>query len=630
MASNTIETEISRLDLQAPSTLSASITDVKHISSYNWIEAPKSTPTIAVPGSPALWSVPRATRQLNKDSGLIYIAQNAARHPDSPLEPLFRSLYMTSPSFDICSIDVVSDRNNIRKLLSFVSSGPGGIEAFTIKVEIVKDTAIFCRDETATYEFIGPHKFRGYGHEFEKAYTTSQVSGSTGHHRIISYRFSDLNVIIRHETDGYVGTRTTTFSATRKEQGIDSLSSALGSLVLSTANNRPVKTNLIVKETGQAVPLESTLEIKTRVAHKPLTIQEVAPQLWVSQTPKLVRAYHRNGIFERPDVEDVTVQIKSWEQQNQGHLRKLAVLIRRIIDAVKAVGGQGVLRYDALRDRLVVSKMDEKKMLPEDLYLKWDDPQPNLDASNVGPSEAKTAQTSLSQLTGKSLEPESNKEASKTKIRIGGVVYSLDVSKIQYLASFVRLQKASDPNSTELVHHGIPLFDIAVKGTESGYRSCFRSLPPEVSQYRTLCETYKFLNVDVLDGLSLNEIISNLKVGRTDYSYDEPVKGNMRLARDAGFQLLYLLLVGQLEDEMKNRNQLFNAVQFVVSHLRTFKYTTRQMVRAAYEARFRLSPKQRAGLNQWQDKGINDPDADTTPDEESGDYYDSFDSDDSF
>ena len=158
---------------------------------------------------------------MKKDSGLIYIAQNAARNPDSPLEPLFRALYTTNPSFDIRSIDIVTDRNNIRKLLSFVnpSLSKGGLEPFAIGVEIVGNTAIFCREEAVTHEIVGPNDFRGFGHEFEKAYTTEQISGSTGHHRIISYRFGGLNFLVRHETDGYVGND--------KESGYDHLSSML-------------------------------------------------------------------------------------------------------------------------------------------------------------------------------------------------------------------------------------------------------------------------------------------------------------------------------------------------------------------------------------------------------------------
>ena len=370
---SSILAQISRQDLRELSTpLLASITEVKPLSSYNWIEAP--TPTIAVPGSPSLWSPPRASRQLKKDSGLIYIAQNAARHPDSPVEPLFRALYVVNPSFDIRSIDVVTDRNNIRKLLSFINpaSTRNGLEAFTIHIEVVGNTAIFSREETATQEFIGPHEFRGFGHEFERAYTTNQISGSTGHHRILSYRFSDLNFIVRHETDGYVADSRTMAS---KEPESDNLSSILGSLSLSQTNNSPGTTlqgsKLTVKEEGEVVLLDSTLEIKTRVIHKPLEIQEVAPQLWISQTLKLVRAYHIRGTFQRTEVEDVATPIKTWEDRNQSDLRKLAALIKKIINDVKECGGNAMLRYDVNGDKLVIQKFDGKKMLPEDLYLKW-------------------------------------------------------------------------------------------------------------------------------------------------------------------------------------------------------------------------------------------------------------------
>lgn len=372
MPSTTI-TEISRLDLDDAGTTVASISDVKHLSSYNWIEA--STPTIAVPGSPPRWSAPEAPQQLKKDSGLIYIAQNAARHPESPLEPLFRALYITDPSYDIRSVDVVSDRNNIRKLLSFINPGltKNELQPFTINVEVTKDTAIFCRMETATYEFIRPHQFRGFGHEFEKAYTTNQVSGSTGHHRIISYRFGDLQFVVRHETDGYVDSGSSAASFNTSDSTYDHLPSMLESLSLSPINSASTGSKLNIKKEGQVVPLESTLEIKTRVVHRPLKIREVAPQLWVSQTPKLVRAYHKNGIFQTPEVEDVTAEIKRWEEVHQKDLRKLAILINKIIIVVKGCGGTATVKYDEKRDKLVVWKVEGKKFLPAELYSKWND-----------------------------------------------------------------------------------------------------------------------------------------------------------------------------------------------------------------------------------------------------------------
>lgn len=222
--------EISRTDLQEFKThTSASINNVKQLSSYNWLEAPHETPTIAVPGSPALWSTLGVPPQVKKDSGVIYIAQNAARHPENPLEPLFRSLYLKYPSFDIRPIDVVTDRNNIRKLLSFIdpSSARSQLEDFTINIEITKNTALFCREEEKTMEYIGPHEFRGFGHEFEKAYTVTKIRGSTGHHRVISYRFSDLNFVVRYETDGYVDIDTKTSLGAE-----DDLSSTLDALSL--------------------------------------------------------------------------------------------------------------------------------------------------------------------------------------------------------------------------------------------------------------------------------------------------------------------------------------------------------------------------------------------------------------
>jgi hypothetical protein len=271
--------EISRIDLDCTGPAKAIITDVKHLASYNWIEA--STPTIAVPGSPARWSAPQGTRQVKKDSGLVYIAQNAARHPDSPLEPLFRSLYIEHPLFDINSIDVITDRNNIRKLLSFIKPTltKNGLDPFTIQVDMAAQTAIFCRDETATFEVIGLGEFRGFGHEFEKAYTINQVRDSTGHYRIVSYRLGGLSFLVRHETDGFVEDWK---PVVEKDKSIgDNLANILQSLSLSlendTTDETSVQSKLTIKREGRVVPRESTLEIKTRVVHKPLELSEVAP-----------------------------------------------------------------------------------------------------------------------------------------------------------------------------------------------------------------------------------------------------------------------------------------------------------------------------------------------------------------
>lgn len=118
--------------------------------------------------------------------------------------------------------------------------------------------------------------------------------------------------------------------------------------------------------------MRSTLEIKTRVHHKPLPLADVTPQLWIAQTPKLVRAYHERGIFEVPVVEDVTSDVQRWEKRSQQPLDRLATLLVRLIATVKR-HEYSTVRYGALSDRLDVERCEEMKLFPAE--QKWADQQ---------------------------------------------------------------------------------------------------------------------------------------------------------------------------------------------------------------------------------------------------------------
>lgn len=373
---------IPRPELTDVDKIAPSITNVEHLSSYNWIES--SSPTIAVPGCPALWSPPKTTKTVAKDSGLIYIAQNAFRHPQSPLEPLFRALYIENPSYNFHQVDLITDRNNVRKLLSFINPNlsRNGLEPFTIEVEVTNNTAVLCRTETETHEIIGPREFKGYGHEFEKAFTTTQVPGSTGHHRIISYNLGDMKFIVRHETDAYLG-EASDFQPQSVGPEHEGFLNSMENLSLSrpeTHSPPTTKSELVVQEKGKRVPIKATLEIKTRGSRKPLNIQDVLPQLWVSQTPNLVRAYHNRGSFQPPEVKDVTREIAEWERNNADDLRRLVELVKEIIRVVRENGGTAVIKYDGRSDSLAVLEKKGSRMLPDDLYLKIGD--------ETGPSKA--------------------------------------------------------------------------------------------------------------------------------------------------------------------------------------------------------------------------------------------------
>jgi hypothetical protein len=237
----------------------------------------------------------------------------------------------------------------------------------------VNEVVFLHREETLTQEFIGPDDFKGYGHEFEEAYTKNEISRSTGHHRVISYRFGGLQFIIRHETDGCVEFGGS--SQLDKEVPAENiLSGLLESLSISQpkvfGETKPTGSRLTVRKEGRKIAPQSTLEIKMRVHHKPLSVADVAPQLWISQTPKLVRAYHERGKFKVPVVEDVTSALRQWEKSNQQPLRRLAALLARLVAAGKH-NRYSTIRYDARSDVLHVERCEEKRMFPADLYEKW-------------------------------------------------------------------------------------------------------------------------------------------------------------------------------------------------------------------------------------------------------------------
>ena len=219
--------------------------------------------------------------------------------------------------------------------------------------------------------------------------------------------------------------------------------------------------------------------------------------------------------------------------------------------------------------------------------------------------------------------PVSTAASPKTAIKVGDVQYDIDLSKIPYLSSFVNFQKSTQPVSTVFVHGPIPLFDIALKGIESGFRKCFRLLPVDLSQYYALCETCDFLCADVLGGHSMDEIIKDLKV--CNYDYEHEIKGDKAKARDTAFMFLYFLLLREFGEGQKESAKVFNAVLFVVTHPGTFKSKARTVVRAAYEERFDISQKQRARLDhRKKEEDTMDDDEDVTTEEEDdyGDEYD--------
>ncbi len=106
-----------------------------------------------------------------------------------------------NPSFKFEDVDVVTDRNNLKKLFNFASGRAR--DSFRIDLEMVQNTLFMTRRDRNTRSFIHMSKHPGFGHNFERAFTTSEpgLEDSTGHHRVLRYALGHLNCVVRFEVD---------------------------------------------------------------------------------------------------------------------------------------------------------------------------------------------------------------------------------------------------------------------------------------------------------------------------------------------------------------------------------------------------------------------------------------------
>jgi hypothetical protein len=207
------------------------IENVEYVASYNWVDTEQ--PTIVVPGtsvlpssrleryhsqpsdsrhnagSPAVWTGRQVPFTLQPDSGSHFVDQNWARMSQYPLLPLFAAADAIhdnnkKPPVDWPDVDVVTDRNGLRKLLRWLNPSEGReVRDFRIDVELVgAKTIVLNRWEGRTRE---PPIGKSFGFAFEAA-TARAAPGcpSSGHHRTITY-------VRYHGMFCYIGVLTTFF-----------------------------------------------------------------------------------------------------------------------------------------------------------------------------------------------------------------------------------------------------------------------------------------------------------------------------------------------------------------------------------------------------------------------------------
>lgn len=351
------------------------ITDCEYVASYNLMEGPSQT--ILVPGRPPLWTPSSDSMKLSADAGDYYRDENAARFQDHPLEPVVRSIFHMSPSFDTNTIDVVACGSTLGNLLRF-AQGTG--EPFSFVVHSIGQTAFFVRRNLSPTELI--EGVYGYGHSFVEANTSwsQDVKGSSSHQRIISYRLGGMRMIVRFESDGYTMDQADDFDANEEDGGVAvtavSVEHDLANMLRPQA---PITTGIGgLLQRGAPIPQSSTIDIKTRSTWKQRggVMTEQLPRLWLRQIGNIVLSFHNNGVFGPPVVEDVHSLILDWEENNQSAIGLLTKCVNAIkVAASKVEGGKLEVRCDnAAQLQLNELAPEEQSMwnaVPDNLYKRW-------------------------------------------------------------------------------------------------------------------------------------------------------------------------------------------------------------------------------------------------------------------
>ena len=303
------------------------------------------------------------------------------------------------PDYDFGAVDTVTDRRPLRKLLGFVSHED---DEFQFGVEVIESTVLLVRMEKGTREEVSSEVWRGYRRAFEEAYTklSKSAKGSTSHHRIVSYKFGGLKLIVRSAVDAYLKdllTKPGSSPDTEKDQlHQDDLCEYMKATSLEQEGpsvvEEPKAPGLAVVRGGEHIPHTATSELQThahvKLAKKPWTIQQKIADLWLSQTPNLIIAAHeyagtkwprdRSGqaslaAFVDIVTKDVHQDLADWETVNSRTLCRYLKVLKEVVAVARTSRGPLVVQHARQAKHLVVTKADSGglRVVSDELRRQW-------------------------------------------------------------------------------------------------------------------------------------------------------------------------------------------------------------------------------------------------------------------
>ncbi|KAF7559945.1 hypothetical protein G7046_g4215 [Stylonectria norvegica] len=373
-------------DISPSQTAVTSSSGYDMLCSYNWVNLQK--PTVYVPGNPPHYVNMPLPMRLLRDEGIHFIDQNSFKLPKYPFEVVFRAIEIMSPSFKFDDVDVVINRNSLRKLLEFCLDKSQ--MSFRLVLHTIGNTLVVERCEENTVDMIiGPHSNSGFGHSFEQA-TTFAPAGMEdicGHHRVLRYSLGGLSCAVRFEVDASYDPegeatlfepRTTTMSGGDETE---LLAKALGTFKLDTktsggsapSSQDEPKIEVILR--GTAVSHHKMAEIKSLKMFK--SSKRPMAQLWFGRTPFLIQGLHQDGVFSKIQISNAGSDFKRWETEdrNQAALRKVASLLDQLRAVVKETKGNSCIaiytRGVQPKEIRIFGMRESQQPLPKDVIERF-------------------------------------------------------------------------------------------------------------------------------------------------------------------------------------------------------------------------------------------------------------------
>ena len=308
---------------------------------------------------------------LPQDSGHQYIDRNAFHVPKHPFEPAFQAMLNMSPNVRFDDIDIIVNRNSLRKLLDFASGKRQ--DPFRMDLNMVKDTLFISRRERKARQIIHGTPNAGYGHNLEKAFTKpdNELEDSGSHHRVIRYHLGHLNCVVRFEVDAYYDSTDEPNTESPSLATVDDITASVAQLTMKKQQPVPLgkaSTQVIVK--GTPIHSSKLAEIKAR---KTVKINECMPQLWFGRTPYLLTGLHTGGVFCSVNYSHIGPQFLDWEIANQERLRKLVSLlaeIRRVVGETKSGAAALVCEKKGANIQILKTKND-MSVLPKEIQIQY-------------------------------------------------------------------------------------------------------------------------------------------------------------------------------------------------------------------------------------------------------------------